>query len=66
MPEIDTFNRWLIGAAYGGRAVKMLAPPSAMDTLTPDEALLMAAYLLLASGRGYDGLRPVVDAVEQA
>jgi hypothetical protein len=63
MGDVDTFNRWLIGSACGGRFVKVLAPPTAYDELTPDQAMLMAAYLLVAAGCDRERFRVVLDAV---
>jgi hypothetical protein len=63
MGDVDTFNRWLVGSAYGGRRVKMLAPPTAYDELTPDQAMVMAAHLLVAAGCDRERFRVILDAV---
>jgi hypothetical protein len=63
MGDVDTFNRWLIGDAYGGRCVKMLVPPTPYDDLTPDQAMVMAAYLLCAAGCDRERFRVILDAV---
>ncbi len=41
--EIDTANRFVVGG--GGRGVSILMPPR--GPMTPDEALNLAAYLVV-------------------
>ena len=44
MPKIDTSNRFMVSGARVG--LTLLNPPRPRDLITPDEALVLAAYLV--------------------
>lgn len=63
MGRIDTFNRWLVGGPGGTTRVRIMCPPTPDDLLTEDEAMLLAAYLLVCSGCDRERFRVILDAV---
>lgn len=59
MDEIDVTNKWIVGTASTG--VVILCPP---ERLTPAEALVFAAYVVLLSGATNEEWEKVKQAVE--
>lgn len=57
------FNAWLIGQQSGTDRIRMLAPPSPHDLMTPDDCMMMAAYLLASAGCDRERFGAILDAV---
>lgn len=65
MPQkVDTLNWAAVGATTTGSV--MFNPPLPMQIIDGDKALVLAAYLVLLSGKDYERWEEVYLAVEQA
>ena len=65
MASINSFNRFAVAASTAG--ITMLNPPEPCDMMTPDEALVLAAYLVsMAEHESEFTFDQVLDAVQGA
>lgn len=62
-PEIDTLNRFAVAVMVGDGSIMIHSPPRI--PISPDEARVLAAYLVALSG-GEEKFLPVLHAVENA
>ena len=65
--EIDTSNKFMVGASVSGNFITLHHPPRIGSTLTPDEALVLAAYLVsMAEPSASHTFKEVLEAVQGA
>lgn len=63
MNQIDTLNKFAVAAS--GRGIIMLLPPSRGASITPDDALLLAAWLVaIAEHEASNTFEDVLKAVQ--
>ena len=65
--EIDTMNKFMVGAGGRGKGFMMLNPPLRGQTISADDALLLAATLVaIAEHEASHSFAEVLQAVEGA